>query len=182
MLSPCRPRMVVHIPLHSFGRHATVLYIPHHILPHQIQLGALRVSSFCSLHRLLIQCLRRPFEPDWWLWLTLTGISIGCVCSIKWIGLFATAVVGLYTIEDLWEKFGDLRMPVVRPVLCRLRFRSDFHQADVLLSLGSTWVLPDCPSLHGLRNLLQDSLHRPEPLWPGRCTDAFAIPGELGRQ
>ena len=29
------------------------------------------------------------------------------------IGLFVTALVGLYTIEDLWEKFGDLRMTVV---------------------------------------------------------------------
>ena len=30
------------------------------------------------------------------------------------IGLFVTALVGLYTIEDLWEKFGDLKMSVVR--------------------------------------------------------------------
>jgi len=29
------------------------------------------------------------------------------------IGLFVTALVGLYTIEDLWEKFGDLKMPAV---------------------------------------------------------------------
>ena len=31
------------------------------------------------------------------------------------IGLFVTALVGVYTIEDLWEKFGDTKMPVVRP-------------------------------------------------------------------
>jgi len=35
-------------------------------------------------------------------------------CSVKWVGLFgATALVGLYTIEDLWNKFGDLKMPKV---------------------------------------------------------------------
>ena len=37
------------------------------------------------------------------------------------MGLFVTALVGLYTIEDLWNKFGDLRMPVVRQVVRSLR-------------------------------------------------------------
>jgi hypothetical protein len=37
--------------------------------------------------------------------------------SVKMIGLFVTALVGLYTIEDLWEKFGDLKMSVVRVVV-----------------------------------------------------------------
>lgn len=32
---------------------------------------------------------------------------------MKWVGLFVTALVGLYTIEDLWDKFGDLKMSVV---------------------------------------------------------------------
>ena len=54
------------------------------------------------------------FGEDWWAWLVFTGWSIGCVCSVKWVGMFVTAMVGVYTIEDLWDKFGDLRMPVVR--------------------------------------------------------------------
>jgi len=33
------------------------------------------------------------------------------------VGLFVTLLVGAYTIEDLWDKFGDLRMPVVRAAL-----------------------------------------------------------------
>jgi len=30
------------------------------------------------------------------------------------VGLFVTALVGAYTIEDLWEKFGDTRLTFVR--------------------------------------------------------------------
>ena len=36
------------------------------------------------------------------------------LCSVKWVGLFVTALVGIYTIEDLWDKFGDLSLPYVR--------------------------------------------------------------------
>ncbi|KAJ6096767.1 hypothetical protein N7486_007513 [Penicillium sp. IBT 16267x] len=54
---------------------------------------------------------RKSFSLEWYMWLCLTGLSIGCVCSVKWVGFFCTAIVGLYTIEDLWNKFGDLKMP-----------------------------------------------------------------------
>lgn len=56
---------------------------------------------------------RNSFEPWWFFWLFMTGLSIGCVCSVKLVGLFVTALVGLYTIEDLWNKFGDTKMPIV---------------------------------------------------------------------
>lgn len=52
-----------------------------------------------------------PFTYRWWKWITLMGVSIGCVCSVKWVGMFGTALCGLYTIHDLWGKFGDLKMP-----------------------------------------------------------------------
>ena len=32
---------------------------------------------------------------------------------MKWVGMFVTAMVGLYTIIDLWDKLGDLKMPYV---------------------------------------------------------------------
>lgn len=35
--------------------------------------------------------------------------------SVKLVGLFVTALVGVYTIEDLWHKFGDLKMSLVSP-------------------------------------------------------------------
>ncbi|KAH9817102.1 family 39 glycosyltransferase [Melampsora americana] len=54
---------------------------------------------------------RYPFDFEWWFWLSMTGLSVGCVTSVKWVGLFVTALVGFHTAEDLWEKFGDLRMP-----------------------------------------------------------------------
>ncbi|KAJ9622300.1 Protein O-mannosyltransferase 2 [Taxawa tesnikishii (nom. ined.)] len=65
------------------------------------------VLCWARFHRLQ----KQSFSPEWFVWLVLTGLSIGCVCSVKWVGMFGTALVGLYTIEDLWNKFGDLRMP-----------------------------------------------------------------------
>jgi dolichyl-phosphate-mannose-protein mannosyltransferase len=67
------------------------------------------ILCWARFHRLQ----KQTFSAEWFAWLFLTGLSIGCVCSVKWVGLFCTAMVGLYTAEDLWNKFGDLKMPKV---------------------------------------------------------------------
>ena len=50
---------------------------------------------------------KKPFQRKWWKWILLLGISIGCVCSVKMVGLFVTVLVGIYTIVELWNQFGD---------------------------------------------------------------------------
>lgn len=45
----------------------------------------------------------RPFKSQWWMWLVLTGLSIGGATSVKMVGLFTVAAVGVVTIIDLWE-------------------------------------------------------------------------------
>lgn len=54
---------------------------------------------------------QKPFTEQWWLWLTLSGLSLGAVVSCKWVGLFTIATVGLSTVRQLWLLLGDLRVP-----------------------------------------------------------------------
>ncbi|KAJ1679901.1 hypothetical protein EV182_001092 [Spiromyces aspiralis] len=54
---------------------------------------------------------RTPFSRRWWVYLALTGVSMGNALSCKWVGLFLVASVGFWTIKDLWEKLGDLSIP-----------------------------------------------------------------------
>lgn len=52
----------------------------------------------------------RHFSEDWWLWLLLSGLSLGAVVSVKWVGLFTIATVGVDTIRQLWNLLGDLKV------------------------------------------------------------------------
>lgn len=49
----------------------------------------------------------------WWTALFMTGVCIGCVSSVKWVGFFVTALVGLMTIEELWGMLGNVHIPKV---------------------------------------------------------------------
>ncbi|SCU82461.1 LAME_0C01244g1_1 [Lachancea meyersii CBS 8951] len=44
----------------------------------------------------------KQFTRKWSLWMLLLGLNVGCVCSVKWVGLFVTLVAGVYTIIDLF--------------------------------------------------------------------------------
>jgi dolichyl-phosphate-mannose-protein mannosyltransferase len=60
------------------------------------------------LDRSFDRLCNKVFQP-----FPLAYFSILTIFSVKLIGLFVTALVGVYTIEDLWEKFGDIKMPIV---------------------------------------------------------------------
>lgn len=67
------------------------------------------VFCFTRFHN-LNKVAEKSFTRKWWKWLLLTGFAIGCTCSVKMVGLFVTTLVGIYTIVDLWNKFGDKSM------------------------------------------------------------------------
>lgn len=109
---------------------------------------------------------RNAFEPEWFFWLFMTGLSIGCVCSVKLVGLFVTALVGLYTIEDLWNKFGDTKMPLVVTLLS-IRPRSSLTSLSDYPSgpfrFTRRWSHPR--SFPHLPALLRHALRHPQQEW-----------------
>ncbi|CAO3631730.1 unnamed protein product [Cunninghamella blakesleeana] len=59
---------------------------------------------------------KKSFTVLWWKNLLLLGISLGCIISVKWMGLFTIALVGIYTLEDLWDKLGNVNIPILEYV------------------------------------------------------------------
>ncbi|SCV99628.1 LAFE_0A07382g1_1 [Lachancea fermentati] len=70
------------------------------------------VTFYCvtKLHTLRTQ----QFTREWSLWMLLSGLSVGCVCSVKWVGLFITLVMGIYTIADLFSHHCNKSMPRIQ--------------------------------------------------------------------
>ncbi|EEH33676.1 dolichyl-phosphate-mannose-protein mannosyltransferase [Paracoccidioides lutzii Pb01] len=44
-----------------------------------------------------------PFGRKWWKWLLMTGISLSCVISTKYVGAFTFLTVGAAVLIDLWD-------------------------------------------------------------------------------
>lgn len=58
-----------------------------------------------------------PFTRKWWKWLLLTGLSLSCVISTKYVGAFTFFSIGVPVMFDLWDllnvnrKQGALSLP-----------------------------------------------------------------------
>jgi hypothetical protein len=50
---------------------------------------------------------QNPFSRGWWSSLFLLGLSLAGAVSVKYVGIFVVAIVGLYTASDLWDLWGD---------------------------------------------------------------------------
>lgn len=44
-----------------------------------------------------------PFSFKWYLWLSLTGVSLALTLGVKMVGLFTIATVGIAVLFDLWR-------------------------------------------------------------------------------
>ncbi|KAI9220194.1 Dolichyl-phosphate-mannose-protein mannosyltransferase-domain-containing protein [Blastocladiella britannica] len=99
----------------SFAAGAMILFdnaftvISRFILLDSLLLFGTVISMYCFVK--FANQKDEPFSIDWWTWLILTGVALGFVSSVKWVGFFIVALVGLYTLENLWDLFGDTEMP-----------------------------------------------------------------------
>lgn len=50
------------------------------------------------------------FSQSWYRKLVFTGLSLGCVLSVKFVGFFVVCLIGLHTLHDLWVLLGQRKM------------------------------------------------------------------------
>jgi dolichyl-phosphate-mannose-protein mannosyltransferase len=62
---------------------------------------AMACSLLCYIR--FYKLRHQPFGRKWWKWLFLTGFSLSCVISTKYVGLFAFLTIGAAVAIDLWD-------------------------------------------------------------------------------
>lgn len=60
---------------------------------------ALSVLCYVRFYKLR----HEPFGRKWWKWLLLTGVSMSCVISTKYVGVFTFFTIGCAVLIDLWN-------------------------------------------------------------------------------
>lgn len=61
---------------------------------------AMSVSVLCYVR--FYKLRHDPFSRKWWKWLLLTGVSLSCVISTKYVGVFTFLTIGSAVAIDLW--------------------------------------------------------------------------------
>lgn len=69
---------------------------------------AMALSVLCYIR--FYKLRHEPFTRKWWKWLLLTGVSLSCVISTKYVGVFTFITIGAAVIVDLWNLL-DIRRP-----------------------------------------------------------------------
>jgi dolichyl-phosphate-mannose-protein mannosyltransferase len=62
---------------------------------------AMACSLLCYIR--FYQLRHEPFGRKWWKWLLLTGVSLSCVISTKYVGVFTFFTIGAAVAIDLWN-------------------------------------------------------------------------------
>ncbi|KAF9191570.1 hypothetical protein BGZ51_007133 [Haplosporangium sp. Z 767] len=58
----------------------------------------------CSIYSYIrfYKTRNNPFSVRWWFWLVSTGVAIALTTSVKMVGLFTVATIGVAVLWDLW--------------------------------------------------------------------------------
>lgn len=62
---------------------------------------AMSLSVLCYIR--FYKLRHDPFSRKWWKWLLLTGVSLSCVISTKYVGVFTFLTIGSAVAIDLWD-------------------------------------------------------------------------------
>lgn len=63
-----------------------------------------------SMYFYSVFCNTRAFSGGWYASLAMTGVALGCVCSVKLSGLFTYVWFGILTVMQLWTLLGDQKV------------------------------------------------------------------------
>ena len=128
----------------------------------------------------------QAFSKLWWALLAGTGIFLACAMSVKVVGIFVIAVIGLSTARDLWELIADPKNTYVSSLLPPLQAPSDvfsllFAVCDVETFAGACCLPYRLAPFHLLFLLLHPP-GRPQIPRSGLTDDEHALPPQPRRR
>ncbi|KAI7907634.1 Dolichyl-phosphate-mannose-protein mannosyltransferase-domain-containing protein [Cokeromyces recurvatus] len=80
------------------------------------------------------------FSRSWWTWLLVTGISLGCTLSSKWVGLLTAASIGLSTAEQLWKLLGNTQVSMRQCIMHLFARCICLILIPIIIYLGSFYI------------------------------------------